>query len=403
MKENKWYRIRHKIIQNLAVPPMRLFLRIKEGFIPSKFEIPEGPVLIISNNVTTFDPFYIGLSLPRPAYYVITDDVVSRKFVGPLLQYAIHPIPKTKSISDYRCVRSIMSVLKEGRRVVMFPEGNRTYDSSLCHVDYSIAKLAKVLKVPLVIMNIIGGYGVDPRWSKDYRRGPVSCRLRHVMMPNEIESYGTKDLYDKIINFLTIPSISENKATYKSKNAAEYLERYLFRCPSCGAVQTLHTKKDEIFCSECGLTERYENNLSFTTIKGDINVKNVKEWAKLDTEWLCSLKITKEDRPIFKDENVHLLQVIKMVKKISIIKNGTITGYQDRIVFQDNVRTFVLYYEDIRNGCAVLKHNANFYVGDTIYLVKGDKRFNSFKYVELMHHFSNIQNNPKEKTEYLGI
>ena len=43
----------------------------------------------------------------------------------------------------------------------------------MMYMPYSITKLIKLLKLPVLIYRIEGGYLTSPRWSKKLRRGKV--------------------------------------------------------------------------------------------------------------------------------------------------------------------------------------------------------------------------------------
>ena len=81
---------------------------------------------------------------------------------------------------------------------------------------------------------------------------------------------------------------SHPELRYKSKTLAEGLENILVRCPKCGAIHSIRTKKRRVYCEKCDLSltlnDRYEflDNPYFKTfadwyryqcnkINGDIN------------------------------------------------------------------------------------------------------------------------------------
>ena len=150
-----------------------------------------------------------------------------------------------------------MRVAKEGGNICIFPEGNRTLSGKLGNVDYSIVKLAKSLKVPLVICNIEGGYGVDPRWSNKSRKGKLHVFVRNIYQFDDIKDMDNDELYNLIIDGLTVDEFA-NENEYKSKKIAEDLERVFFICPNCGHMHSIHTKGNQIYCNKCGL-ENAEN------------------------------------------------------------------------------------------------------------------------------------------------
>ena len=72
-----------------------------------------------------------------------------------------------------QAIRDCLRVLKEGGAVGIFPEGNRTLTGAQWEMTDSVAKFVKLSKVPLVLYNIEGGYGSDPRWGVSKRKGKM--------------------------------------------------------------------------------------------------------------------------------------------------------------------------------------------------------------------------------------
>ena len=144
------------------------------GFRCKKYKLNKDEnAFIISNHQTEFDPIFISLSVNKPVYYVGTDSLFSNKFVSKLLIHLFAPIPKKKGLADPKCIKTMMKVAKEKGSIGLFAEGNRTFAEFQYHIDPSLARLIKVLKLPLILFNIHGGTGVSPRFGNKRRRGKL--------------------------------------------------------------------------------------------------------------------------------------------------------------------------------------------------------------------------------------
>lgn len=131
----------------------------------------------------------LSLSVRFPIYFLASDDLFNLK-ISPLIKYLVAPIPKSKSLRDVAAMRSVLNVIKEGGAVGIFPERNRTISGGQWEMTDAIAKLAKFLKVPLVIYNICGGYGTDPRWGHSIRKGRMSGGVRRILSVEELGAVG---------------------------------------------------------------------------------------------------------------------------------------------------------------------------------------------------------------------
>lgn len=402
-RRKSWSRPRHKIIQKLVRWPFKVFLRSHLNYHAEKVEVPDGPCLILSNHQTTWDPFLVGLSFKVPVYYVSSDDLLSKGFTGPLLKWAVNPIPKTKSISDLRSVHIIMNVIKEGQKVCLFPEGNRTYDGELCTIDKSIAKLAKLLDCPLVLYNIKGGFGGEPRFARKMRRGIVRGYAQRIMSPDEVKSMSNDDLYDLIIKSLTVNETKSVEIPFRSNRSAEYLDRVLYKCPDCGKLQTIYSKGDEVFCVSCGYRLKYGADLKFEKLSGRTDFLTVHDWYKWQVDYIRHINLDELEGHIFADLNVILYHVLKMKRRVKLVKRGKVTIDKNELKVTDRRHIVSIPLEDIRSGCVVGKHKANFFIDDYIYQIKGDARFNALKYVQFFYHVYNAKKGTSGDSEFLGI
>ena len=100
--------------------------------------------------------------------------------------------------------KTMLRVLKEGGTVAVFPEGNRTYSGELCYISPAITKFFMMSKVPIVIYNIEGGYGVDPRWGLKKRKGKLCGKIKRVLYPDEYKTLTEEELHNLILNELNV-------------------------------------------------------------------------------------------------------------------------------------------------------------------------------------------------------
>lgn len=402
-EKKKWTNKRHKILQELARPIMRGILNAKYNYHTERTELPEGPCLIISNHVTTYDPFFVGFTFSDLIYYVASDDILSKKFIGPLLKWAVNPIPKSKSLSDIKCVKTIMQVISEGKKVCLFPEGNRTYDGMLTkNMDETIAKLCRVLRAPIVLYNIEGGYGSEPRWGAKGRKGYIRGKVKRILSVDEVKGMNNQELFAVIKKELQVDNTLVEKP-FKSNKKAEFLDRVLYKCPDCGELQTIYANRNDVVCVKCGYHLIYNEDLTFTKISGNTDFKNVHDWYQYQVDFVTNLKTEDLKGNIYADDRIKLFNVFRLKKRIKLIKNGRIIATKDEITFTDRKHNISISRNNVREACVVGKHKVNFYVDDYIYQVKGDKHFNGLKYVQIFYHLRNIEKNITGPGEFLGI
>ena len=183
-KKQTWTKPRHKWIRNMLCailhPVCRWLYNVKIDRFTDK---DNRQYLILFNHQTAFDQFFVGIAFRNPVYYVTSEDLLSKGWLSRVIEYLVAPIPIKKQTTDVRAVMNCIKVAKEGGTIAMAPEGNRTYDGRLCHINPAVVPLVKKLKLPIAIFNIEGGYGVHPRWSDVIRKGNMHAYVSTVIEP----------------------------------------------------------------------------------------------------------------------------------------------------------------------------------------------------------------------------
>lgn len=136
-----------------------------------------GGFLLVSNHISHFDPFFIGIMVRRKVDWM----TMAEFFLPPALGFFLRSIdafPAERDRADLKTIRTAIDRLKRGRIVGLFPEGGiRDGARSLLEgapLRPGAATLAQIANVPVVPCVIIG---TDRLYSKKqwlpFRRTPV--------------------------------------------------------------------------------------------------------------------------------------------------------------------------------------------------------------------------------------
>lgn len=393
-----WKRKRHKCVVNFIRPIFKVFFKRRYNCSFDKpVSFPDGAVFI-SNHVTTMDPFMIGLISKEPVYYMANTDLFDHFIIGRLIEFLVKPIPKQKGKkTDLTAIKNCCKVAKEGSSICVFVEGNRSFTGELCYFDESIAKLVMLLKKPLVICNILGGYGSDPRFSKGIRKGKMHVGIKKVYSEEEIKNMSVEQIYHGIKEGINVDNFNYHNR-YKSKNRALYLERVVYKCPICGAMHTLYSKKNSLICTSCGNEVIYNEDLTFTSDNPDFKFKYVKDWYNYQIEEIKKLDI-KDDDLIYK-EKVVLVNPRKYKSKKRIGK-GILCFYGDKLCFELGNKILEFKFDDIEEMSILGKKKMNFYVDGKTYQFFGDKRINMIKYLNMFYLIRNRKRG--NENDFMGL
>ena len=383
-KKKKWTKKRHARVFAFLRPIMRLFSKLRYRYTAVQSGLKKGAYLIISNHQMTMDPFLVSLSFKFPIYFIASDDIFNLK-ISPVIRYLVAPIPKSKSFNDIAAIKTVFRVIKEGGAVGVFPEGNRTLSGGQWEMTDAIAKLAKSLKVPLVIYNLEGGYGTDPRWGNSVRKGRCKGSVKRVVSVSELNEMTVEEVFEIIKSGLEVDD-TRSGISFKSRKRAEYIERALYLCPECKGIDGIVSRRHKFRCRYCGESSSYSEKLSISPPVATFS--RIQEWFEWEREEI--VKEVYEGLPVC-DENVIFRESIKLRRKKKLAV-GKLTIDKDSLV----IGNFVFPLKDVTAVTMVGKRKFNFYYDNKIWQVKGEKRFCAIKYVHIFNGLKKIAQQSEE-------
>lgn len=130
----------------------------------------KGPCILAANHASVLDPFVILATVPRGMFFRLYSIGWQAFFRGPLLQWVARAgrvIPVGLEASLVPALQAAALVLREGKDLLVFPEGQRSVDGSLDVFRPGIGILACECGVPVIPIRITGTYQAMPvgtRW-----------------------------------------------------------------------------------------------------------------------------------------------------------------------------------------------------------------------------------------------
>ena len=389
-KKTKWMRPRHRLVRNVVYLLLYPYCRIVYRLRVKRFKEQEKrPYLILLNHQTPFDQFFVGMSFKGPLYYLATEDIFSNGFISSVIRYLIAPIPIKKQTLDLKAIKTCFAVAREGGSIVIAPEGNRTYSGQTEYMNPSIAPLARKLGMPIVLYRIEGGYGTEPRWSDVIRRGGIKSYVSRVISPEEYANMSDDELFEAIRTELYVNEAVVD-GVYEHKKRAEYLERAVYVCPTCG-LSRFESHGDTVTCERCGLRVRYLPTKQLEGIDSDFPFPFVLEWYNYQKDYINALDVLAYvDAPMY-EESVALWRVIPYKKKVLECDGTTVRLYGDRITLTTDKADMTLPFDEVSAVVVLGKNKLNVYHGNDLWQFKGGKRFNALKYVHIYHRYQNVK------------
>jgi len=294
------------------------------------------PYLILPNHTSVWDPFFVNKFIPGVIHYVVSDS----NFRSKLVEFGlglVGSIPKTKVMSDLDTVKNIMKVTKAGGIVGIFPEGQNTWDGHTLPMYYSTAKLAKLLRVPVLTARIAGAFLSRPRWSKTRRRGRVVIRYELAFTPKQLRESSVAEIDARLAELLEHDEFEYNRIhrqKFVGPDRAEYAEIALFTCPQCCSFHTLRSHGNVLECSGCGYAVRMDLYGFFQPVSGALRFDTMRAWNLWQVEelqkQLHAFVGNPDAGPIFTEKSVKVEIGYKSMP-LEHYRTGAIELYPDRI------------------------------------------------------------------------
>ncbi len=144
------------------------------------------PYLIISNHVSIYDLAFVLLQLKEMPVIVIHEIFQRNPFVARLLSH-LGLIWKQADLHEAKSIRQMKRAALSGRSILLYPEGDLTWDGDAAELPSEIVKLVRYIGLPVLIFQEKGAYMTYPRWAASVRRGRVDLSFKLALDEEELK------------------------------------------------------------------------------------------------------------------------------------------------------------------------------------------------------------------------
>ena len=211
VEEVDWHSFLNETVPDLRIPQasclfsfvnkcLKLFFRVYNSLrIYGRIQIPaRGPYILAPNHQSFVDgPVVLsGLTCRqiKTCYFFATEQHVRGKFRRTLADKNNTIIMEQAHLKE--SIQKLAQVLKEGKNIVIFPEGSRTHDGELGDFKLSFAILSKELNIPIIPVCIRGAYDALPRHRKYLYPRHIEVHYLPPIIPTSDITY--QQLADKV-------------------------------------------------------------------------------------------------------------------------------------------------------------------------------------------------------------
>lgn len=211
----------------------------------------EGAFLLLANHTSALDPLWGAWPLWRPVRFMASVQLFRIRMLGPIIR-AFGAFPKKKFVKDRGSMETLAAFFAQGLPVMLFPEGDRSFDGRPGRILPGIGRLTKRLSADLVFVRNLTGHLFQPRWARYPRFVPIVLEFDG---PHHFSEDATaEEITAVVIERLAIEAERPAPPRSWGWRMAHGLEGYLWACPHCFALDSLSplpTDGNTIACGSC--------------------------------------------------------------------------------------------------------------------------------------------------------
>lgn len=215
----------------------------------------------------------------RATYVVAIDGFIKREWllrnVGAIGKRKFTP----QDILLFKQIKYSLDTLK--RITAVYAEACYSVMGTTAVLPESLFKMVKVLKHPVVVLNMHGNFLTQPVWNMGNRKVPLRADMTQVITKEEIDTLSIDEIQKRITDAYQYDEFKwqfDNKIRIKDKNRTKGLHKVLYQCESCGTEFMMDSAGTEIWCNACG-KRHYQNEYGqLEALDGVTKYPHIPDW-----------------------------------------------------------------------------------------------------------------------------
>ena len=155
----------------------------------------QGAFLMFSNHQSFLDPILVQAVCPR----ILHSMAKSTQFGSAIFRRVLtqlYAFPVRRFETDPQAARQVLRRLNAGNGVVIYIEGERSWDGRLQPLRIGTIRLALKAGVPIIPVRIDGAYDAWPRWDRKIKRSRIRIEFR---APLHLPKADTKEERERLV------------------------------------------------------------------------------------------------------------------------------------------------------------------------------------------------------------
>ncbi|MBR4956073.1 MAG: 1-acyl-sn-glycerol-3-phosphate acyltransferase [Clostridia bacterium] len=336
----------------------------------------EGPYIVLANHTTNWDPVLVGCSFKKPMNFIASEHAMRMGFLSKIISSLFMPIQRVKGSTDASAALGMVSMLRKGISVGLFPEGSRSFDGTTEELHPTTGRLIKMSGASLITYRLQGGYLTSPRWGYKTRRGKMYGEVVNVYTPEQLKAMTPAQITDCINRDIAENAYDrqrEKAYNYHVRGNAEGIERVLYLCPECNSIGSITSKGNALSCT-CGMHATM-NKHGFFEGK-NVRFDSIDRWNVWQKEQMKKLL---ENENFRLEDNDQQLYVLDKDHNLELKSSGAMS--LDKNLFRIGDMSFEV---DKLQMSIIRKQDIVFSSGGVNYEIHSDKSRSAYKYTTML-------------------
>jgi 1-acyl-sn-glycerol-3-phosphate acyltransferase len=190
-----------------------LFFRFR---VYGKENVPKSGAFILAGNHQSYlDPIFCGVALKQHLFFLARNSLFRNRFFA-LLIYSVNAIPVKRDKPDISSMKKVITKLKQGKGVCLFPEATRTTDGKIRPFKSGFELLCRRANAAVVPVLIDGAFECWPRHKRIFTSGQVTVCYGRCVTAEQI-----KNMSDKKLAEVVTDRLRHMQSEYRKKHQKE--------------------------------------------------------------------------------------------------------------------------------------------------------------------------------------
>lgn len=278
----------------------------KRGFQLTKTNmegIEQGPYLLLVTHSSMVDFNIMAMATdPYPVNNVMTLEGF-RDYTEILMRH-LGVLGTRKFVTDIHLVKNIKYCVEELQDIfALFPEARYSLDGCTSYLPDSLGKMAKVLGVPVVVLQIHGNFVTCPQWNKINKKTYVEAEMMQIITAEEIKTMKAAQINERIRENFRYDDFkwqAERKIRIDHPKRAEGLHSLLYKCAACRTEGQMHSAGTMLWCDCCKKMWEMDEYGRLQAIEGETEFSHIPDWSRWERE--CVRKEIRDGTYYFEDK-----------------------------------------------------------------------------------------------------